>query len=488
MSGFSLRITDSLAFVVRDLSSGSLLETSTDTLVLATSSAFPILSSYTTMMLPAEAVELCPVSLLPLSTVGGVDSLELIELSFEYPVTESHSSLLIDQILVTITDSVGIPLDPTHLFDRLGYIDFTGNLHYQQFVLTESGAARFVLDTNELRIDPGDEVSITLVGDISAGSEIDHFVLGIESENSLGMVDATDTSFCPGVEILIDCPEALPFLTALTNVYHPAGKPYVAEDMGPVQIAYRGQRGVTIFSSVLTYDNVEWQGDINIGEFCGRILQRTGSGFIAVSEDEVFETINLYFDSVWVASDSVLSDDSLLLLFESDFSISQGDVVEMTLRGDIRSSAAIGNYVVGFDDSTYLDITDANLATTVYPTHPESGYPLFGTELSIMEAGLESSFVNFPNPFNPADGPTTFVYALSREAKIDIELFTITSEAVKTIVSDDLQPEGVYQDNIWSGRNGIGLDVVPGTYLCRITANYTDGTTETFLRKVAVVR
>ena len=204
--------------------------------------------------------------------------------------------------------------------------------------------------------------------------------------------------------------------------------------------------------------------------------------------NEVFETLNLYMDTIWVATDSILSDDTLLLLFENDFAISQGSVVEITLWGDIRSDAIIGNYVVSFDDSTYLGITDANLATAVYPMQPGSGYPLLGTELSIMEAGLESSFVNYPNPFNPADGPTTFVYALSQEAKIDIELFTITGEAVKTILTGVLQSEGVYQDNTWSGNNGLGYMVVPGTYLCRITANYTDGTTETFLRKVAVIR
>ena len=69
-----------------------------------------------------------------------------------------------------------------------------------------------------------------------------------------------------------------------------------------------------------------------------------------------------------------------------------------------------------------------------------------------------------------------------------IEIFSITGETVKEVVMDAFRLAGPHQSDQWSGHNGVGLDVIPGTYFCRITARYTDGTVETFRRKVAVIR
>jgi flagellar hook assembly protein FlgD len=135
-----------------------------------------------------------------------------------------------------------------------------------------------------------------------------------------------------------------------------------------------------------------------------------------------------------------------------------------------------------------MDITDRDLATVIYPVHNDS-YPVKTVELSISSVNLESSYTNYPNPFNPmVDGYTTIGFNLSEAASIDIEIFTITGEIVSEIALNSDRLSGPHQSDTWNGTNDVGFKVISGTYLCRITARYDSGRTEEFIRKIAVIR
>lgn len=488
LSDFSLSIPDSLNFVVRDLSSGSSLATTTDTSVLATGSTFPMETSQVALQLAAVAPTVCLTSMVPASTVGGVDSLELIELDLQYPVSAGYSSLSLGQILVTLTDTLGAPLDPAHLFDRLGYRDPSGIITYQQFVLTESGAAKFQIGASGLLLSPGDSLSLTLIGDISIGSAVDHFSLAISSADDLGFVDLTDTSSSLGVENLVSCSETLPFATEATFVYQPAGQPQLSQDVAAARVAHVGETDVVFFRAELDYDNPVSQGDVNLNGLRGQLWKRTASGLIPAEMSSLLNSLTVYVSNVAVATDSVPTGDSLSMAFDDTVTIQQGDRFEITLKGDIAAASAIGNYVVSFADSTWLDLTDANLATPIVPNLAGAVYPLNGAEISVVPSGLEQSFSNYPNPFNPDVGPTTIAYVLEQDAQVDIELFTITGDLVKQVALRATRSAGSNQVDTWSGKNGTGLYVVPGTYFCRIIVTYADGSTETIRRKVALIR
>jgi flagellar hook assembly protein FlgD len=101
---------------------------------------------------------------------------------------------------------------------------------------------------------------------------------------------------------------------------------------------------------------------------------------------------------------------------------------------------------------------------------------------------LASSFSNWPNPFNPGYEATTIGFVLEEEAHVDIEIFTITGELVKTIATGVHSPAGAHDDHAWTGLNNSGHVVIPGTYLCRVTARYSSGRVEDVKRKVAVIR
>jgi len=83
--------------------------------------------------------------------------------------------------------------------------------------------------------------------------------------------------------------------------------------------------------------------------------------------------------------------------------------------------------------------------------------------LQILESfGLEQ---NYPNPFNPT---TTIQYNLPKGVDVQLEIYNLLGEKVKTIVNE-FQPAGEYQI-VWDGKNYIGKMVSSGIYFYRIEA------------------
>ncbi|MCK4574236.1 MAG: hypothetical protein KAU36_07680, partial [candidate division Zixibacteria bacterium] len=398
-SGFGMIIPDSTAFVVRDLSSGSLLQTATDSSVLATGSVFPMNSGQTVFKLPASDPELCLTSALPVSVVGGQDTLALIDLSFAYPVTDDYSSAMLHSLLVTVLDSLGAPIDPDRLFDRIGYCEAGGSVEYQSFVELQGGAALFRLGDHGLSLDPGDTLDLSLVADIEADAPYDHFVLNIGSFDALTICDATDTTQELEATTMLDCSVEVPFLSEATNIFLPAGQPLISAQALPVQVAFAGQTGLTIFEEKLSYASSTVQGEIAFGGMQGRSLERSRSGLSSANMRDVFEALYLMIDDEVAAADSALSGDSLNIILDEEYILTRGDSCRISIVCDLKSDAVLGNYLFQFDDSTFMQISDYNLATEIFPKVLGDDYPLVSAELSVTAAGLERSFTNYPNPF-----------------------------------------------------------------------------------------
>jgi hypothetical protein len=198
--------------------------------------------------------------------------------------------------------------------------------------------------------------------------------------------------------------------------------------------------------------------------------------------------VHLVIDGVPVAGDSSPSGGTLALTLDQEYVLSRGCVANVELTCDLRLDVDDGNYVGSFGDSTFAEFTDRDLMTVVYPVLAGSGYPLTTADVSVAAADLAGSFVNWPNPFNPDKEATTIGFVLPEEARVDIELFTITGELVRKIAKNAQRPEGTSQQDTWDGLNDGGSTVLPGTYLCRIKATYPSGRVDEAKRKIAVVR
>ncbi|MEW5924968.1 MAG: hypothetical protein AB1746_13370, partial [Candidatus Zixiibacteriota bacterium] len=486
--GFSAVISDSTAFVVRDLSSGLPLETAGDTaFTLASETVFPIATGLADLMRPADQPQLCLMDVLPPSIVGGRDSLALLELSISYPVSSDFASLLLEGIHLTIGDTTGMILDPRDLFDKIGFSINGGSPIYDDFIQLISGSAYFDFGSGII-LGPGDSISLELVGDVESDSPYDHFMPILASDQVIVIRDLNDPDHIPNFKAEEGCQLAFPFVGDFTNIFLAAGRPILLANRMAVQPAFAGQNDVSIWKAKLDYSGESLQGDLALNSMNGCVCRRTHNSTETVASGKIFDAVYLLFNDEVVAIDSSLTGDSVRLVLADPYLISRGDKVEISILCDIDSSAETGNWFIRFDDSTFINIIDYNLATSLAPVIDGISYPLMTADITLMTAELENSFTNYPNPFNPSAGLTTIGFVLDEDAYIDIEIFTITGDAVREVVMNSFRIAGPYNSDSWAGDNGGGRDVLPGTYFCRITARYNSGRTESFRRKIAVIR
>jgi hypothetical protein len=431
----------------------------------------------------------CITSKLPSSVIAGSDSLALLEIAVDYPSAFERSSVNLLSVQASVLDTLGRALDPDRLFDRVGYRVPGGPVVYEPSIELRTGQTVFHLGENGSVIDPGNRMTFVLVADVEPDVPFDHFVLEVHQENCLDLVDATDLNHDPGLVESPDCDGLFPFSTGPTEIFLPAGSPVVRIFEMPVQMAYPGQVGVTFFSGEIAYNSSAPQGDLVVKHWRGQILRRTPDGLVAASGSEIFSSIHLLLDGEPVASDTSLTGDTLSIGVGGEYVLARGSVTPVALACDLRPVARPGNYVIRFGDSTFVGFADRDLGTAIHGDIPGRDYPVFSAELTLGAGELANSFVNWPNPFNPAKEATNIGFILAEDAHVDIEVFTITGELVATITSGSLRSEGPHDDeDTWGGLNDAGQTVQPGTYLCRITARYLSGHREEVTRKLAVIR
>jgi hypothetical protein len=71
--------------------------------------------------------------------------------------------------------------------------------------------------------------------------------------------------------------------------------------------------------------------------------------------------------------------------------------------------------------------------------------------------------LNYPNPFNAG---TTIRYAVSENAQINIDIFNVNGQKIKTLLDAQMSP-GNYQVT-WNGSNDQGIRVASGVYIYRM--------------------
>jgi hypothetical protein len=91
---------------------------------------------------------------------------------------------------------------------------------------------------------------------------------------------------------------------------------------------------------------------------------------------------------------------------------------------------------------------------------------------------------NFPNPFS---GRTNIVYWLSRDAKVDVKIWTVSGEVVRH--DQDIDGKTGYNTFVWDGINRAGREVSSGVYIYKIHAKaVVYGDEAAFVRKMGCVR
>ncbi|MFQ6114871.1 MAG: hypothetical protein ACE5NG_12450, partial [bacterium] len=178
--------------------------------------------------------------------------------------------------------------------------------------------------------------------------------------------------------------------------------------------------------------------------------------------------------------------------FNPGISVPPSQTEAIEFRVDVSSQTTMDNFLL-LIDSPQQDILAVNIeADTVVTLRDSSGFEInnaLSSEFTILvDAGLEASFFNFPNPFGQSSRPITrFNYNLTQDSDITIRIFTLLGELVWSKSYSASDPEGKAGNHsgeiFWDGTNDKGQKVLNGVYVAVLTT--TNGKAMT---KIAIAK
>ena len=125
-------------------------------------------------------------------------------------------------------------------------------------------------------------------------------------------------------------------------------------------------------------------------------------------------------------------------------------------------------YSISFSQ-VYMDVNNKDGTTKSYNIY-EIKKLTFTDVVSVEDAQKISNAIksftllqNYPNPFNPS---TTIEYQIPKAGQVDVNIFSITGELVRTIKSG-VQNSGSYKVS-WNSKNDNGKNVSSGVYLFQV--------------------
>ena len=86
-----------------------------------------------------------------------------------------------------------------------------------------------------------------------------------------------------------------------------------------------------------------------------------------------------------------------------------------------------------------------------------------------VKPGIIPVIGNYPNPFNVS---TTVTFSLPSDCRVTVFIYTITGQAIRTLVSENLRT-GTY-NLTWDGRDDYGNTVSSGVYISRLKTRHYD--------------
>ena len=125
---------------------------------------------------------------------------------------------------------------------------------------------------------------------------------------------------------------------------------------------------------------------------------------------------------------------------------------------DAATRTILGTPSVALSATEYTyTVTDASNASL--------SVPLFSIEVGTAVPKVFALANNYPNPFNPA---TTIKYALPTAADVELNVYNITGQVVRTLVAER-QNAGRYAVE-WDATNDNGHSLSSGMYFYRLEA------------------
>ena len=187
-------------------------------------------------------------------------------------------------------------------------------------------------------------------------------------------------------------------------------------------------------------------------------VQHAAAHRIEVATADSLGAVAFRFDGE-VEATATVDGYSVLSAYQADSNLTRVIVYSLEPAASIKSGVVLE--YSGDGDLIWVE-------TATYDGRPVNATMGAPTDVSEHGNSLPTDFAlsqNYPNPFNPT---TTIDYALPISAAVDLTIYNINGQRVKTLRSET-QSAG-YHTIVWDGTNEGGESVSSGIYFYRLTA------------------
>ncbi len=430
----------------------------------------------------ATVLNVSGAGVMPAQVSQGTRDLTALNLTLTNAGETGTAEVIVDTLVLEFLDAARQPLAPDLYLDRLQIMQGTDVLGF----LIDPAAADGVvtLPISDRRLAPGQNADLRVSLDIRPDSPTGtlevvvgaagiHVVDAITGQQlpaqaapgtSLPVSSGVATVVVPADELLIAFTGLMPPLLAPTAELRPVFSLAFNNPTGA------GGGGIELNALTLVQD-VTKASQPDLGQLLAAVQIRLGDTIVAST------------------TDLAPAATSVTLVPGSPFILAAGQLAELVVEIVLRHDAPPGSLqlILQEDGVGAGPAGGVGVAVRVLPVSGQT-FPFVTEPGNIGSASLSESYLNFPNPFAAGRETTTFAFSLSGDARVDLRIMTPHGELVATILQNEVRPAGLYQSDVWPGLNGNGVPVHNGVYLAELVVQYSDGSRERILRKVAVVR
>ena len=261
----------------------------------------------------------------------------------------------------------------------------------------------------------------------------------------------------------------------------------------PPRNVHTGQNGIPMMVIELT-NSGNAKNEVRLDSVKVSIREANGDSVSPPSQaiNDLYITTDREGSAVLASATDLAGDKVLLDLTNADYRLgTASDTVYLFM--DLRQSSGFETILLHLDGDEDFYATDLSNGRTV------TIVDVLGAQLAefmsdfvvLSSDDFRNSFKNYPNPFRAGSELTTFAYYLSENARVSMQLYTLTGELVKTFSLEPGTPGGSgpgLNTFTWDGQNGNGHIVLNGVYVCLVMANLESGSVLSLKHKVAVMK
>ncbi len=234
-----------------------------------------------------------------------------------------------------------------------------------------------------------------------------------------------------------------------------------------------------LMNNALHVNDGTWQTELYPNNYYGSgfinaYAAALSTGPLIASQPAVVAADSNYVLFTWMRSSAPLIPDSLVFVYTAPGIGFRRVPLQPTANPD-EYRAVIPMQDVPAGAAGYFSLRDSSGATRTYPANaPDSLFVIQATPDSILAklptpdvpVFLPDSYTlrqNFPNPFN---GVTTIGFDVPRTEAVELALFNILGQRVRTLWSGEVTPPSKVVT--WDGRDNSGRPVATGVYFYRL--------------------